>query len=202
GPPASSNPAGTVDNSTYDHVKNFILVFTSIFYEALPFVVLGALLAGVLQEFLPQRIVTRVLPRSRTLAVAMGGLLGLLFPMCECGIIPIMRRLLRKGLPLSCCMAYLLAGPIINVVVILSTVVAFSGVNPSDPAYRGQMTSTWMVVFRVGLGYIVALVVALIVERQYQKHGTALLKTLGKGGDEEEAHGVERPLLTRLGSIS
>jgi uncharacterized membrane protein YraQ (UPF0718 family) len=192
-----------VDNASVDQVKNFIIIFTSIFYEALPFVVLGAVLAGILQEFLPQRVVTKVLPRSRFLAVAMGGLLGLIFPMCECGIIPVMRRLLRKGLPLSCCMAYLLAGPIINVVVILSTVVAFSGVNPSDPLYKGQMNSAWMTGLRVGLGYLVALVTALIVERQYQKHGTALLKPLGKGDDEDEDKpGVKKPALKRLGNIS
>ena len=52
-------------------------------------------------------------------------MLGLVFPMCECGIVPVMRRLLRKGLPLGTCVAYMLAGPIINLVVIISTAVAF-----------------------------------------------------------------------------
>ena len=42
------------------------------------------------------------------------------------GIIVVMRRLLRKGLPLSVCVAYMLAGPVINVVVMTSTYVAFS----------------------------------------------------------------------------
>ena len=56
--------------------------------------------------------------------------------MCECGIIPVMRRLIRKGLPLSCCVAYLLAGPIINVVVMLSTFVAFSDMEKADGAGR------------------------------------------------------------------
>jgi uncharacterized membrane protein YraQ (UPF0718 family) len=193
-----------VDNASVDQVKNFIIIFTSIFYEALPFIVLGAVIAGILQEFLPARLVTRILPANRTVAVALGGLLGLIFPMCECGIIPIMRRLLRKGLPLSCCMAYLLAGPIINAVVILSTVVAFSGVDPNDPLYRGQMTSAWMTGLRVGMGYVVALVVALLVERQYQKHGKALLKPLPVRGDDEEDDqpGVKKTPLKRLGNIS
>ena len=109
-------------------IQNFILTFVSIVYEAMPFIVLGAIIAGILEEMLPSTLVAtilRLLPSKRLLPIFIGGLLGLIFPMCECGIVPIMRRLLRKGLPLSCCTAYLLAGPIINVVVILSTLYAF-----------------------------------------------------------------------------
>src|SRR5437588_10169363 len=116
----------------------------------MPFIVLGVVIAGVLEEFVPQRFITRIIPRSRPLAIAISGLLGLIFPMCECGIIPVMRRLLRKGLPLSCCVAYILAGPIINVVVMLSTYVAFA------PYETQLMGGAWMVSLRVGLGYLVA----------------------------------------------
>src|ERR1700730_17494996 len=120
----------------------------------MPFIVLGALLAGILEEMLPPSLVARLLPRNRFLGIAMGGLLGLIFPMCECGIIPIMRRLLRKGLPLSCCIAYVLAGPIVNVVVILSTVAAFSQNEKTVVSVDGvptyQMGSLTMTAFRVG----------------------------------------------------
>jgi hypothetical protein len=108
-------------------LPKFINSFISILYEALPFIILGAVIAGILEELVPQRIIAKIIPRSRVVAIAIGGLLGLLFPMCECGIIPVMRRLLRKGVPLSCCVCYVLGGPIINVVVMLSTYVAFSG---------------------------------------------------------------------------
>ena len=69
--------------------------FLSIVYEALPFIILGAVIAGFLEELVPQRLLANLLPKSRILAVALGGLLGLVFPMCECGIVPVMRRLLR-----------------------------------------------------------------------------------------------------------
>jgi uncharacterized membrane protein YraQ (UPF0718 family) len=108
-------------------VFEFVTTFISILYEALPFIVLGAVIAGLLEELVPQSLVARIIPRSRVLAIGIGGFLGLLFPMCECGIIPVMRRMLRKGVPLSSCVCYMLAGPIINVVVMLSTYVAFSG---------------------------------------------------------------------------
>jgi uncharacterized membrane protein YraQ (UPF0718 family) len=114
----------------------FINSFISILYEAMPFIILGAVIAGLLEELVPQRIIARIIPRSRVLAIAIGGLLGLLFPMCECGIIPVMRRLLRKGVPLSCCVCYVLGGPIINVVVMLSTYVAFSGTPKTAPTLQ------------------------------------------------------------------
>jgi uncharacterized membrane protein YraQ (UPF0718 family) len=196
-----------VDTENLDKVKDFILTFTSIFYEALPFVVLGATLGGILQEYLPQRLVTRVLPRNRVLAVALGGLLGLIFPMCECGIIPVMRRLLRKGLPLSCCLAYLLAGPIINVVVISATFVAFSGGRPdayADPRLAAQMNGWWMTGLRVGLGYLVAIGASLVVEWQHRRYGNSLLMPIAQQDAEvEEKEGApSKPLFQRLGNIS
>src|ERR1700690_4494238 len=52
----SSNLASAVDNTLYlDQVRNFFLFFASILYEALPWVVLGALLAGIVQEIPPRR---------------------------------------------------------------------------------------------------------------------------------------------------
>lgn len=200
-----------MDNSVViTKVEDFLLAFTSILYEALPFIILGAVIAGILEEMLPQRFITRFLPRSRTLAIVIGALLGLVFPMCECGIIPVMRRLLRKGLPLSCCVAYLLAGPIINVVVLLSTYVAFSGMkNVRDVGgISYQMGSWWMVGLRAGLGFLVAFVTAHIVEWQYRKYGPRLLKPLAMPSElpslEEKENGPveKRSAWQRLSNIS
>jgi hypothetical protein len=158
-------------------IKDFIINFTSILYEAMPFIILGAIIAGVLEEMVPQELIARIVPKNRLLAIGLSSLLGLVFPMCECGIVPVMRRLLRKGLPLSCCTAYLLAGPIINPVVILSTWVAF----------QGTETSTWregrgpvMVFLRVLGGFLVAVAVSLIVERLFRKRGYELLTPLAR----------------------
>jgi uncharacterized membrane protein YraQ (UPF0718 family) len=146
-------------------ISDFILDFSSILWEAMPFIVLGALVAGILEEFLPQQALTKLLPQSVVPAVMIGALLGLVFPMCECGIVVVMRRLLRKGLPLSCCIAYMLAGPIINLVVIFSTWVAF----------RDHKIGYEMVGMRVGLGFIVACVTGFVVQRQYRRYGNSLL---------------------------
>jgi uncharacterized membrane protein YraQ (UPF0718 family) len=169
-----------VGNPYITKIQDFVLIFTSILYEAMPFIVLGAVIAGVLEEMLPQRLVARVLPRSRLAAILLGGLLGLIFPMCECGIIPVMRRLLRKGLPLSCCVAYLLAGPIINVVVMLSTYVAFSNVDPNAAATQHQLSGLGMMGMRMLIGYVVAVGTGLIVEGQFRRHGYDLLAPMAR----------------------
>ena len=183
-------------------IQDFVLTFSSILWEALPFIVLGAVVAGFLEELLPQQLITRFLPRHAVPAVVIGGLLGLVFPMCECGIVVVMRRLLRKGLPLSCCVAYMLAGPILNVIVLLSTYVAFD-----LHGYAWQMIG-----FRAGLGFLVACLTGLAVHAVEQKHGVkALLKPLAlppaaKGlkmaGDEEEEKAERKSVWTRISNIS
>jgi uncharacterized membrane protein YraQ (UPF0718 family) len=194
---ASLYPKATVEKELLTFVKNFV----SILYEAMPFIVLGAIIAGILEELVPQRIIAKIIPRNRILAIAIGGFLGIIFPMCECGIIPVMRRLLRKGVPLSCCVCYMLGGPILNVVVMLSTFVAFSGTDTGTPATQQtrapaaqpdqgsvpaatslapppQFTAAEMMGLRMGLGFLVAFGTSLIVEWQHRKHGNKLLAPL------------------------
>ncbi len=168
-----------------ENIKNGILIFTSILYEAMPFIVLGAVLAGVLEVLVPQSLITRLIEGlerrlppalARFAVILVGGLLGVLFPMCECGIITVMRRLLRKGVPLSCCVAYMLAGPIINVVVAISTFTAFGGFGEKGAAVApGQFGGWGMLAARMFFGYLVAIGTALIVEWQFQRHGYKLV---------------------------
>lgn len=182
-------------------ISNFLTLFSSILWEAMPFIVLGALVAGVLEEFLPQQAITRFLPKQVVLSVMIGGILGIVFPMCECGIVVVMRRLLRKGLPLSCCVAYMLAGPIINLVVIFSTWVAFAphGIGPE------------IVGLRVGFGFLTACSVALITHLVYRKHGNNLLTAITqppttnatappRTSTSDSAH--KKSVMTRVSNIS
>jgi len=185
-----------------NEVKDFIIDFLSVFYEAFPFIVLGSLIAGVLEEIVPQQFFGRVIPRNRFLAIALSALLGIVFPMCECGIVPVMRRMLRKGLPLGCSIAYMLAGPIINGVVFLSTWVAFK-----DHWAKGGYQ---IIALRMGLGYIVAVSTASLVEFiLYRRYGAALLQpssipqSVTATNDDLSATAKERrSIWKRLGAIS
>ncbi len=180
-------------------IQDFVLTFTAILWEALPFIVLGAVVAGFLEEFLPQKLLTRLMPKSPLPAVIVGGLLGLIFPMCECGIVVVMRRLLKKGLPLACCVAYMLAGPIVNVVVLLSTYVAFVG----------HKVGPEMVLYRAGFGFLIAAITGLVVYRLERKSGLPALVTpsampprvagLALAEDDEVK---KKPFSKRIGNVS
>ncbi len=185
------------DGDTVDPIiSDFLIRFSAILWEAMPFIVIGAIVAGILEEFLPQQAITRLLPKAVAPAIMIGALLGLIFPMCECGIVVVMRRLLRKGLPLSCAIAYMLAGPVINGVVIFSTWVAFRdhGIGPE------------MVAMRVGMAFIVACITATVVHWQHQKYGNALLNPTAIPQDVPVVDPTlpvkRRPLMQRLGNIS
>jgi uncharacterized membrane protein YraQ (UPF0718 family) len=183
--------------------ENLILVFTSIIYEALPFVVLGVVIAGLLEEFVPQQAIAKIIPSSRPLAIGLGGLLGIIFPMCECGIIVVMRRLLRKGLPLSVCVAYMLAGPVINVVVLTSTYVAF---NPPQEEFWILGGPINVVLLRAGLAYLTACGTALLVEWQYRRYGNELLHPMVTRGlrepGEEDNDAEPRSWKQRISNIT
>ena len=107
--------------------------FVSIVLEALPFVILGSLVSGIIEVFVPKEAVARLLPRRKLLGVLAAASLGLLVPVCECAVIPFTRRLVRKGVPFSTAVAYLLAGPTVNVLTGSSTLLAYH--NPLAPGF-------------------------------------------------------------------
>jgi uncharacterized membrane protein YraQ (UPF0718 family) len=129
-------------------VETFVLIFTSIVVEALPFVLLGALVSAVIEVFVSDRAFGALarLPIPLQLPGAAFG--GFLFPVCECGSVPVARRLIVRGMHPSAGLAFMLAAPILNPVVLASTWVA----------YGGRGLGLEMVVGRALLGLILALV--------------------------------------------
>jgi uncharacterized membrane protein YraQ (UPF0718 family) len=132
--------------------QNFWFAFLALVFEGVPFILLGSLISGAIAAFIPARVITGLLPKSRFAAILVSGLLGVIFPVCDCGIVPIVRRMLKKGVPLSCGVTYMLASPIVNPLVISSTIVAFQGQAPLLNAG-----------LRVGFGYLIAVIIGLIV---------------------------------------
>lgn len=143
----------------------FSLTFVGIILEAFPFMLVGALLSGAVETYVPPRFFIKLLEgKNRFLLLLLAGLLGIILPSCECAIIPLVRRLMRKGLPFSIALAYLLAGPIVNPLVILSTYYAYS--------------FDWLMpLWRLGMGYGLAIFIAGVMDRIYPLK-TALIKEL------------------------
>ncbi len=105
----------------------FATIATAIVIEAAPFLLLGCLLSAVFEHCAPAEGLERYLPRSAAGQVAAGCLAGVLLPTCECGVVPVVRRFLAKGVPPRTALAFMLAAPVANPVVLASTWVAFRG---------------------------------------------------------------------------
>ncbi|WP_108671838.1 permease [Peribacillus acanthi] len=125
-------------------------VFISILIEALPFVLIGVLIAGFIQIFVREEHIQKWIPKNKYLAVIMSCVIGALFPACECGIVPIVRRLIKKGVPLYAGIGFLLTGPLINPIVIYSTYMAFGN-------------DLKMAILRMGLGFLFSIIIALVI---------------------------------------
>ncbi len=105
-------------------MQKFATIFLGIFIAATPFMLIGTLVSGFIEHFVSEAQLKRFIP-GRGIAAASSVLLGLIFPVCECGVVPVTRRLIRKGAPLSTGIAFMLAAPVINPVAIVSTWAAF-----------------------------------------------------------------------------
>jgi len=137
-----------------DAQQDFALAFLSILFEGAPFILMGTLISGFIDVYLPPGTMDRFLPKNKGLAVIVSGFLGAIFPVCECAVVPVIRRLVKKGLPVSCGITYMLAAPIVNPITALSTWKAFQGQGP------------WlMTCSRLSLGFLLAVAVGLIVTR-------------------------------------
>lgn len=127
----------------------------SIIIEAVPFVLIGVLIAGIIQIFITEEMIAKVMPKNKFLAVLMGTFIGALFPACECGIIPIVHRLIRKGVPLHAAIPFLITGPIVNPIVLFSTFIAFG--------------NSWdMVIYRGGFALLIAIIIGVILSFQFK----------------------------------
>src|SRR5580700_6794625 len=111
------------------HLQDISYTFLGILLEGMPFLLLGSLVSGMIDAFVPSETLTKILPKNSALAICLSGLLGGIFPMCECGSVIVVRRFIKKGLPLSAAVTYMLASPIVNPIVALSTYTAFRNQN-------------------------------------------------------------------------
>ena len=112
-------------NQLPDSVLQWFAIFISIIIEALPFVLLGTILSGIIEVFITPDIVNKFLPKNNFLRVLFGTFVGFVFPSCECGIIPIINRFLEKKVPSYTAVPFLATAPIINPIVLFATYSAF-----------------------------------------------------------------------------
>ena len=135
-------------------IPDFATIFLGIFIEAAPFLLLGTVISGFVEIFLPADIFLRIIPRNSIFNTLLGSFMGLFFPVCECGVVPLTRRMFHKGMPMSAGIAFLLAAPVLNPIVIFSTASAF-GVGKT-------------LYLRMGVSFLIAMLVGLVFGRASQ----------------------------------
>ncbi|OCT13509.1 hypothetical protein A8709_18100 [Paenibacillus pectinilyticus] len=160
---------------TSDHLQSFKTIFISILLEAMPFILLGVLLSSLLQTFVSESAIQRFIPKNPFLGILFACLLGILFPMCECGMIPVVRRLILKGMPVYIAVVFIMTGPIINPIVFAATFMAFR--NHPSIAYS-----------RMGLAFLVAVVIGLILYRYIKSNPLRLSSSSKTSQSELESH--------------
>jgi uncharacterized membrane protein YraQ (UPF0718 family) len=120
-------------------LNDFSVVFVSIILQSLPFLLVGVFASAFVQQYLSEGVLTRWLPRQRLPLVLVSSVFGFLAPVCDCGVIPLARRLRAKGVPLYAATTFILAAPVVNPVVLVATAFAFQG-NWTIVALRFGMT--------------------------------------------------------------
>ncbi|WP_028400002.1 permease [Ectobacillus panaciterrae] len=130
--------------------RNVTVMFLSIFFEAIPFVLMGVFVSACIQTFISEHTIKKLIPKSPVLAIVPAALVGVIFPMCECVIIPVVRRLMQKGMPLHVGIVILVSAPILNPVVFASTYFAFR-------------TTPHIAYYRMGLAFLVAVLIGIVM---------------------------------------
>ncbi len=171
-----ASAAGLADSPA---VETFLLVFSSIVIEALPFILLGAIASAAIAVFVPERSLSRIAQLPLSLQVPGAALSGVAFPVCECGSVPVARRLVVRGVHPSAAIAFMLAAPIVNPIVLASTWVAYGGGEQG-----AQMTAA-----RATLGFATAISVGLFIGRG---RGPELLRARPYGEEPHDHSGGPR----------
>ena len=130
------------------------LILISLLVQGIPFLLLGAFAGGLVSGWMPLANLLRRWPRNAAVSAFCGAVCALVVPACDCAVVPIVRRLIRKGAPLSASIAYLMAAPSLNPICLISTWLAF------------RFGSPWhMVALRAGGSLLLAVMTGIIASR-------------------------------------
>ena len=137
-------------------MKNISIIFISILLEAIPYLLLGAILSALIEKYVSEETIAKRIPKNKILGALTGVILGFFIPACDCAIIPVSRKLIQKKVPLNVAVSFMLASPIINPVVLLSTYQAFKNTCPN------------MIWYRLILGILISLVIGILMSLRYK----------------------------------
>ncbi len=125
-----------------------LTIFLGIIVQAIPFLLIGVIVSALLAHFVREEWLLRLIPKNRFGAVLVACGLGFLFPVCECGNVPVARRFIQKGVSPAVALTFLLSAPALNPVVIFATWAAFKN-QPEVLLFR--VVFTFVIAAGIGL---------------------------------------------------
>ncbi len=161
--------------------------YLGIVIEALPFLLIGSVISSVIQMYVSENIIKKILPKDSIRGYFIAGICGIFFPICECAIVPITRSLMKKGVPIGVGITFMLAVPIINPIVIMSTFYAFDG-------------NMKIVLVRIIGGFIAALTVGVIMGKLFEKRGNVAIGDSVSNGPSCECCTINNNYYSTIGS--
>lgn len=121
--------------------------------EAIPFVLLWVIASSLLHVYMSPDRLAKYFPKNKFLGLLWWITLGLLFPVCECGNIPVARRLIAKKITPSVAITFLLSAPVFNPLTLYVTYIAFQ--NNIEMLYLRVALTLFIAVFT---GYVFSFV--------------------------------------------
>lgn len=129
-------------------ISDGFTIFSALLAETIPFILLGTAISTILTLFVRDEALIKFVPKNRYLSILSANLFGFLFPVCECGNIPVAKRLMQKGLSPHIAIAFLLSAPVLNPIVIATTFTAFKN-EPRIAIYR--LIFSFLIAYIIGL---------------------------------------------------
>ena len=133
----------------YNRLSDFAMIFLGLIMGATPFVVVGVTISAIIAKFVNPSWVRKFKSKNRLISHIQAMFIGLFLPVCECGNVPLAKRLSLIGFRPSEVVTFLLAAPVFNPLVLLTTLVAFN-------------LDSNVAIIRVLGGGLIALIVGLI----------------------------------------
>ncbi|MBB5172998.1 permease [Texcoconibacillus texcoconensis] len=159
---------------------NVNTIFLSIVIEAIPFILLGVFVSAIIQIYISEDTIQRYLPSNVYASLFPAAVLGAIFPLCECAIVPVVRRLIKKGMPLHVGVVFLVAAPILNPIVALSTFFAF----------RTDLTILYS---RMGLAFFLSIIIGAIIYIVMKNEKGSVLRSTKSADDHHHHHHHHQP---------
>lgn len=132
------------------HMERIIVTFVNMILEGLPFLLIGSIVSAIIQLFITEEMIQKVLPKNQIISLLIASIVGIIMPICECAIIPVTKSLIRKKVPIKIAITFMLSVPILNPIVIISTYYAFNDIK--------------IVLIRFLGGIILSIIIGVIVD--------------------------------------